>query len=203
MKNSPLRGAATRAAVERGAISYTAAMISNAKNPAWNPDRLDVQAMARARGVLDTVDPLNRYARLVGSGVPGTAEGDVAWRGVAELRGTVPWLHLNAATTLSLTCQRCLQPVAVPLAVDRWFRFVADEATAEAEDGDSEEDVLALEPRPSLRELVEDELLMVVPLVPMHGQCPEPLAAAVADAPAPAGQDDKPHPFAALARLKR
>ena len=65
-------------------------------------------------------------------------------------------------------------------------------------------DALALEPRPSLRELIEDELLMALPLVPMHERCPEPLAAPVPDEALPStGQDDKPHPFAALARLKR
>ena len=58
------------------------------------------------------------------------------------------------------------------LEVDRWFRFVADEATAELEDDDSEEDVLALEPRPDIAQLVEDELLMAMPLVPMHETCP-------------------------------
>ena len=31
-----------------------------------------------------------------------------------------------------MTCQRCLTTVELPLQVDRWFRFVADEATAEA-----------------------------------------------------------------------
>ena len=116
------------------------------------------------------------------------------------------WLHLQAQLTLPLTCQRCLGPVATPLVVDRWFRFVADETTAAAEDEDSEEDVLALEPRPSLLELIEDELLMELPLVPMHEVCPESPAAlaGAADVPADeAPESMRPNPFAGLARLKK
>jgi len=92
----------------------------------------------------------------------------------------------------------------VTLEVDRWFRFVIDEATAAAEDEDSEEDVLALEPRPNLRELVEDELLMELPLVPMHETCPQPvvMAAGAIDGPADA-EPQRKNPFAELARLKK
>jgi uncharacterized protein len=93
--------------------------------------------------------------------------------------------------------------VQTPVEVDRWFRFVADEATAEALDDDSEEDLLALEPRPSLVELVEDELILSLPLVPLHERCPQPLS--TADGPAggeKAPGSERPHPFAALAKLK-
>ncbi len=176
------------------------------KKPLWNPDRLDVLAMARAGGELCATDPIGRYGRLSDAGVPGGTDHGVVWRVQAELRGegarAVPWLYLQANAVLSLTCQRCLQAVETPVEVDRWFRFVADEATAEAEDEDSEEDVLALEPRPSLRELVEDELLMELPLVPMHEACPTPLPLPPED-PAAEPAEDKPNPFAALASLKR
>ena len=42
--------------------------------------------------------------------------------------------RLAVRATFPMTCQRCLAPVDVPLEVDREFRFVADEATAEALD---------------------------------------------------------------------
>jgi uncharacterized protein len=48
--------------------------------------------------------------------------------------------------------------------------------------------------------LLEDELLLSLPLVPMHVDCPVPLPPAVADQPA---EEGAPHPFAALAALKR
>ena len=91
------------------------------------------------------------------------------------------WLHLTASATIPLTCQRCMKPVDVPLSVERSFRFVADEATAEIEDEQSEEDVLALERDFSLTELIEDELLMELPLVPRHDVCPEAVKMAAVD----------------------
>jgi uncharacterized protein len=114
------------------------------------------------------------------------------------------WLHLRADARVPLTCQRCLGPVQTPIEVDRWFRFVADEATAEAQDDDSEEDLLALEPRPSLIEIIEDELIMSLPLVPVHERCPQPLpdgggSQAEGDQ---GGGSERPHPFAGLAKLK-
>ncbi len=45
----------------------------------------------------------------------------------------------------------------------RSFRFVADEATAEALDEECDEDLLALSREFDLRELIEDELLMACP----------------------------------------
>lgn len=60
------------------------------------------------------------------------------------------------------------------LYVDRSFRFVPDEETAELEDDDSDEDVLALSSEFNLLELIEDELLMEVPVVPRHEVCPVP-----------------------------
>jgi uncharacterized protein len=176
----------------------------------WNPDRLDVLSMARERGEVEGTDDLGRYERLASLGAEGAVHGEVGWRARAELRGgehAVPpaaWLHLQVHTTLPMTCQRCLQPVPVPLAVDRWFRFVADEATAEVEDEHSEEDVLALDPLPDLRALVEDELLMALPPIPMHDACPRPLLPTAGAASLGGGEDDqRPHPFAVLARLKR
>jgi uncharacterized protein len=48
---------------------------------------------------------------------------------------------------------------------------------------------------------VEDELLLALPIVPMHERCPMPLPMAADEAPA-TEETDRPHPFAALAALK-
>ncbi len=176
--------------------------------PSWNPDRLDVRSFARAGGHLVAEDPLDHFERLVAEWHPGEPlTGVLRWSARAEMRAgpsgsePVPWLHLEASVTVSLTCQRCLGPVPVALQVDRWFRFVADEATAEAEDEDSEEDVLALEPRPSIRGLVEDECLMELPLVPMHGSCPAPVR--LKDEANEDTNPERENPFAQLQRLRR
>lgn len=179
----------------------------------WNPDRLDMRAFAQAGANLSVDEPLARYVRLVAE-MPEDADAgqwSVQWTAQGELRAgdhgaeAAVWLHLSAQAVLPVTCQRCLTAVPLQLAVDRWFRFVANEALAAAEDDDCEEDVLSLEPRPSLRELLEDELLMALPLVPMHETCQAPLlgSAAAGEDPTDAGEPGRRHPFAELARLKK
>jgi uncharacterized protein len=56
-------------------------------------------------------------------------------------------------------------------------------------------------PALDLADMIEDELLLAMPLVPRHARCPEPLPRAfVEDDPA---SDPADNPFAALAALKR
>ncbi|MBN9369546.1 DUF177 domain-containing protein [Hydrogenophaga sp. YM1] len=185
-------------------------MASKPPASVFNPQRLDALRFAQAGARLEGDPPLTGFARLAGDLHPPVDPSErVRWQARGEMRdgptGGAPqaWLHLEARALVPLTCQRCLAPVQTPVEVDRWFRFVADEATAEALDDDSEEDLLALEPRPSLVELVEDELILSLPLVPLHERCPQPLSAA--DGPAggeKAPGSERPHPFAALAKLK-
>ncbi len=176
----------------------------------WNPSRFDAAAFAQAAGVLEGRTPLADLTRLAEDlhGPDATAaQADVVWTLRGEMRpprtGSQPdvWLHLTASVTVPLTCQRCLGPVPEPLEVDRWFRFVADEAAAEAEDDDCDEDLLALEPRPDMLGVLEDELLMSLPLVPMHEACPEPVPL-IDPQPLPDAQDERPNPFAQLAQWK-
>jgi uncharacterized protein len=96
--------------------------------------------------------------------------------------------------------------VQAPLQVDQWYRFVATEDIAMAEDDASEEDLLVLASQFDLLAVLEDELLMALPLVPMHEACPE-LPAFSAGVIEVTGADTaleaKPNPFAALAKLKK
>lgn len=173
----------------------------------FSPDRLDVRAFAQAQAHLEGQDPLSQYKRLALE-AQGPHDGVyVRWAAQGELRAEAGaaqqvWLHLQAELDLPMVCQRCLLPAAIPLDVDRSFRFVADEATAEALDDESEEDLLALSKDFSLRELLEDELLMALPVVPMHDVCPEAVPLASSDEDFNQATSEKPNPFAALASLR-
>lgn len=173
-----------------------------------DPLRLDVEAFAKEDGRLEGRWPLAGFERLAESAhaeARPAAVDEVVWGAEGELRpvrGGPPeiWLHVQARAQMNLECQRCLQPVAAPLTAQRSFRFVADEATAAEIDADSEDDVLALTRALNLKDLLEDELILTLPLVPMHDSCPQPLSAPAADEPA---VEERPNPFAALAALKR
>lgn len=180
---------------------------------AWNPRRLDAKAFAQAGDGMSDEMPLSAFQRLHGEIHPERASEPppVRWRARGEMRTSASggsqdvWLHLEADALVPLTCQRCLASVETPLVVNRWFRFVADEATAEAQDDDCEEDLLAIEPKPNLLDVLEDELLMELPLVPMHETCPAVISLAPSMPADEMGEDSPPrkHPFAALAKLKK
>jgi uncharacterized protein len=107
---------------------------------------------------------------------------------------------LSASATVWLECQRCLKPVAVPLKVDRALRFVRGEDEAARLDAESDDDVLELTHAINVLELIEDELLLALPIVPRHDQCPDalPMQHEVEEDTEPA-----PNPFAKLAALRR
>ncbi len=169
--------------------------------------RLDVKAFAQAATPLSGQDALADHGRLAQE-AQGPVEGlTVCWTARGELRpvsgGTDEvWLHVQVQTRLPLTCQRCMGPVDVDVSSDRWFRFAPDETVAAALDDETEEDVLVLSSEFDLASLVEDELLMALPLVPRHETCPVDVKLAVADADFEAESAAKANPFAALASLR-
>jgi len=172
----------------------------------FNARRLDVKSFAEEGGVLTGQEPLREHARLLAETQGRGPESPVTWSVTGEVRNprhVTPqvWLHLEAGATLSLTCQRCLGPVEVPVSARRDFRFVADEETAAAEDDQSEEDVLALNRNFDVPELVEDELLMELPLAPRHETCP-PVHVVVEDEGFEGSSARHENPFAVLGQLK-
>lgn len=173
----------------------------------FDPHRLDVRRFAEEGAELQADDPLPRYARLAAETQHDDQARQVHWHARGEMLNPhhhepQVWVHLDAHATLPLVCQRCLRPVDVPVEVSRSFRFVADEATAAAEDDQSEEDLLALSRSFDLLELVEDELLMDLPVAPRHDVCPEPVRMSAADPEFEAATAERDHPFAILGKLK-
>lgn len=175
----------------------------------FDPRHLDVRAFAHAGAMLEGAWPVSGFERLCGllalpdDGGPAGDEA-VTWsaRGVEQQpRGGARevWLHLQADVALSLVCQRCLQPCRHAVRLQRQFQFVAGEAAAAALDAEVEHDVLALARDFDLHLLVEDELLLELPLVPRHEHCPKPLPILSADEPAEAPD----HAFATLASLRQ
>ena len=187
----------------RRAASYTWRMTPRD----FDPFRLDVAAFATAAGELSGRWPLAQFDRLTEIAVAGAFRpeaSEVTWRLRGErraLRGgdAQVWLHIEAQTQLPLECQRCLKPVEVPLQIQHSFLFVQGEDAAAQLDAESEDDVLALSRALDTRGLLEDELLLALPIVPRHDVCPDPLPAVVGEEVL----DEKPNPFAALAALKR
>ena len=174
---------------------------------AFNPLSVDIAAFARHQGEESGVWSLRALDRLCDEAhadAKPIATEQLTWRATGESRarrGGEPqaWLHLECRARLALVCQRCLQPVETALHTQRSFQFAADEVLAAAIDSESEEDVLALSRTLNLIELIEDELLLELPLVPRHLACPQPLKLPEDAEPF----EERANPFAVLDDLKR
>jgi uncharacterized protein len=110
-----------------------------------------------------------------------------------------PALRIELSGELGVRCQRCLDRLVFPLAVEREIVLVAgtDEFESSADEPESV-DIIPAVSRMDLRDLVEEEILLALPLAPRHpaGECEVSAAGQ-----APGAQADA-SAFAALARLK-
>ena len=170
--------------------------------------RLNMQAFAQEGIPLNESTLLQNMQRLAHESHGLQPDSTVSWQASAELRAGSSaepdvWLHLQAKTSIALICQRCMGAVATPIEVDQWYRFVASEEIAMAEDDEAQEDLLVMEPQFDLLAVLEDELLMALPLVPMHDHCPVAPVLAVGDLDLANAPAEKPNPFAVLAQLKK
>ena len=164
---------------------------------------LDIWALARSAALLEGEQPVAELARLQ-SACAGQAPLPVRWRLQGLLKPGAdgrdqPWMALQIDAELPLTCVRCLQPVNQVFRIEREFRFVADEATAMAEDEGSDEDLLPLTPPLDGLSLIEDELLMDMPILPKHENCQSEYL----QTNDLGESDEKVKPFAALAQWRK
>ena len=171
------------------------------------PTHLDVKAFAQSTSQVGGFDVLSNYDRLMQETSRLGAERQLKWAARGECRAgegvaAEVWLHLKVDISLPLTCQRCLGPADIDVSIDRSFRFVEGEEAAEMEDEEAEEDVLALSRDFNLLDLIEDEVLMALPVVPAHEVCPEDIKSSVSDAGFDAALSEKRNPFAVLAKLQ-
>lgn len=118
-------------------------------------------------------------------------------QGIRYLRG-----HLR--TTLHLVCQRCLQPLSAPLDVDISLGLLSSEH--EAERLPEVYDPYVVDRRSvDLKAIIEDELMLALPIVPMHdpGHCRIDPTYVAAEEPAQAIEPGKRRPFAGLDALMK
>ncbi len=103
-------------------------------------------------------------------------------------------LHLEVSGVLPLACQRCLKSVAFDLDVDNLLQLVPEGAELSQDElEDDTRDFLPVARELNVVDLVEDEILLTLPVAPRHEKCGLPGAA---DA------GERINPFAKLAGLK-
>lgn len=92
-------------------------------------------------------------------------------RGVPEERGQ-PALRLRVDGALQLVCQRCLGALEYPLHIEVALLLAATQAEVDAQPLEAEgpESIVAGKEM-RVRELVEDEVLLALPIAPRHEAC--------------------------------
>lgn len=107
----------------------------------------------------------------------------------------------QASTTLALTCQRCTEAFEQVFKVNMTFSPI--KKADDADELPSYYDAIELDENGevNLLELVEDELLLSIPLIPRHEaqDCQAPADSVWGELPA---ELDKPNPFDVLKQLK-
>ena len=110
----------------------------------------------------------------------------------------LPFVELRIEAELPLQCQRTLERFLHPVSLSQRLGLLTDEAQESALPEDMEPFLLDASGEMHPAELVEDELILAIPVVPIN-----PASTPVeADWPAYVEDEPKPNPFAALAALK-
>jgi uncharacterized protein len=163
------------------------------------PERLDLLASADAGRLLRGSIPLARLERVLP--VLGSSDGELqvqlefgkAPDGTRFLSGTI-------CGAVELQCQRCLGLLRLPLDLEFRLGIVRSHAEARALHECYEPLLVGSEPV-QIADIVSDEVLLALPLVPVHadeGKCNE----FVKDYQ-PQRQAERENPFAMLAELKQ
>jgi uncharacterized protein len=153
----------------------------------------DLRALARDGRRVQATVPVERFDRLVESLHEPVGTVTFEFQGERDDEGKL-YVDLSIQGDLVLQCQRCLEAVVWSCEVrNRLLLLRPGEPLPEDELENDEADALEVEPLTDLLALVEDEVLLAMPLVPRHDDCEPPVKA---------GVDEEISPFAVLRQLR-
>ena len=96
-------------------------------------------------------------------------QGVVSYRLRGDMAAGRPVLRLEVDTAVMLVCRLCLEPYRHEMRISRVFPVARDEAQLELwERNDPLLDALVADPELDLLTLVEDEILLSLPVAPRH-----------------------------------
>ena len=124
------------------------------------------RAASEQRGVLG-MEKLQRLAKMQCS-----TEGlEYCLRGGRAGNGR-PCLRISVRGSVELLCQRCLNPLPVPIAIDAELQL--SDSLREISAADDEIDRVLASRHMDVGQLVEDEIILALPMVPLHETCVHP-----------------------------
>lgn len=151
---------------------------------------IDGLQFARDRARLDGVLELESLGRLAATGCDAATLNYVLQGG--QTRDGNARIELTVDGSVRLVCQRCLDSLEWPVAIANVLELA--HSVAEIETADDDIDRILVSKAMEVAAIVEDEVILALPMVPMHEHC---------SAPAEEHGSDRQSPFAALAGLKK
>ena len=166
------------------------------------PPFLDLGQAARQDLSLSGTLAVKSLPRLVSALVADSGVVRVELEATPEVGGRIV-VTGRIRAPLQMTCQRCLENVTLEVQTEPRLAWVRSEAEMEALPPEYDP-LLSADGRVAVAGLVEDELLLALPLAPRHadGACRETRKPAAQRAPA-TEEENRKNPFADLAKLKR
>jgi uncharacterized protein len=199
-QRSPAAADSSKPESKIGAASEQDSFAANITSHASATDShtvLDPARFAREQGRSTGVFQAKQLARLAEVAIDEHGKVEYGVRGYLNEKGQ-PALHLAASVDVAVPCQRCLEPLPLRFDVQRHLVFV--DAIREFDpihDEDEAVDTVPLTKSLELRDLIDQEVLLSLPMAACHpqGECSPRSEVATESA--------KASPFAVLAQLKK
>jgi len=161
------------------------------------PDRVDVARQVQAQRAFEGSLPLASMQRLRGSLANTEGEARYALEFGRDTLG-IAYLALRVEAALPLVCQRTLETFAYRVALDQRLGLIASESE-EAALPEGYEPLLIPDGQLDLADVIEDELILALPVVPLKPGAPLEWK----EGPADEAGEQRPNPFAVLGSLKK
>ncbi|WP_083845909.1 YceD family protein [Rhodanobacter sp. IGA1.0] len=165
------------------------------------PESVDAWRMVSARRSFEGTLPVASMPRLCGA--LADTDGSVHFEldfGRDELG--ISYVDVRATGSLSVTCQRTLEPFDLPVTVDTRLGLIRQEREEAGLPPDCEPLLVAEDGRLNPVDVIEDELLLALPLIPINPDSSLP-DEAISQEPETSGEGQSENPFAVLRELKK
>ena len=159
------------------------------------PAVVDVWRLVAAKRFLEGTLPLSAFGRLRSSLTDTEGECRFSLEFGRDAMDQ-PFVEVRADADLPLLCQRTLERYLQPVSVVQRLGLITSEAQEDALPEGMEPLLVAENAEIRPIDLVEDELILALPVVPINPESTLPDAVRVPD------EEEKPNPFSALAALK-
>lgn len=163
------------------------------------PEAVDAWRMVAARRGFEGRVALSALPRLQGLLHDSKGEASYALEFDRDALLQVSYVQLRIEAELPLLCQRSLERFLFPVRIEQRLGLVRDEAEESALPQEYEALLVPEDGQLHPLDLIEDELVLAVPVVPLNPDAPE----AQAEWPAQEEELAKANPFAALATFKK